>query len=54
MTEKQYHISVMCPQEMKESLSEVAKKRGFLNMSECIRGIIRDYLKRSENGTPNK
>ena len=49
MTEKQYHINVMCPQDMKNRLVQTTEERGFMNLSECIRGIIREYLRSSEN-----
>lgn len=49
MTEKQYHINVMCPQSMKDRLTKITEERGFMSISECIRTIIREYLKNNEN-----
>ena len=39
----------MCPQEMKDRLAEIAEERGFMNLSECIRAIIREYLNNNKN-----
>lgn len=44
MNNKQYHLNVLVPFEMKESLVRLAHEAGFVNLSEYIRHIVRGYL----------
>ena len=44
MNNKQYHLNVLVPLEMKESLSKLAYEAGFVNLSEYVRHIVRNYL----------
>lgn len=47
---KQYHLNVLLPPEMKEAIIELAQEMGFVNLSECVRHIVRDYLKTKAGG----
>lgn len=50
MNNKQYHLNVLLPPEMKEAIIELAQEMGFVNLSECVRHIVRDYLKTKAGG----